>query len=133
MLDFKNLTRKTVPDKTLHLILLIGKNPKYNGYQRGLASIVFTFFDTKTSGGAFKNENRSKKGVAEELYKAIITKINNRKAHSPLCVIDTHYVLLSKYAWVIPFEDKKGITITNAFQKLLHKSNRKPNKIWVGQ
>ena len=44
-----------------------------------------------------------------------------------LCVIDIY----SKYAWVIPLKDKKGITITNAFQKMLDKSNRKPNKIWV--
>ena len=39
----------------------------------------------------------------------------------------------SKYAWVIPLNDKKGITITNAFQKILDKSKRKPNKIWVDQ
>ena len=39
--------------------------------------------------------------------------------------------IISKYAWVIPLKDKKGITITNAFPKILDKSNRKPNKIWV--
>ena len=39
--------------------------------------------------------------------------------------------IISKYAWVIPLKDKKGITITNAFSKILDKSNRKPNKIWV--
>ena len=44
-----------------------------------------------------------------------------------LCVID----IFSKYAWVIPLKDKKGISIVNAFQILLKKSNRKPNKIWV--
>ena len=43
------------------------------------------------------------------------------------CVID----VCSKYAWVIPLKDKKGITITNVFQKFLKKSNRKQNKIWV--
>ena len=36
-----------------------------------------------------------------------------------------------KYAWVIPLKDKKGITITNAFQKTLNESKHKPNKIWV--
>ena len=36
-----------------------------------------------------------------------------------------------KYVWVIPLKDKKGITITNAFQKILKESNRKPNKICV--
>ena len=43
------------------------------------------------------------------------------------CVID----IFSKHAWVIPLKDKKVITITNAFQKILKESNRKPNKIWV--
>ena len=44
-----------------------------------------------------------------------------------LCVID----IISKYVWVIPFKDKRDTTITNAFQKVLDESNRKPNKIWV--
>ena len=44
-----------------------------------------------------------------------------------LCVID----ISSKYAWVIRLNFKKGITITNAFQKLLDDSNCKLNKIWV--
>ena len=36
-----------------------------------------------------------------------------------------------KYAWVIPLKDKKGISITNAFQNILDESNRKPIKIWI--
>ena len=44
-----------------------------------------------------------------------------------LCVIDS----FSKYAWVVPLKDKKGISIVNAFQKILDKSEYKPNKIWV--
>ena len=44
-----------------------------------------------------------------------------------LCVIDIY----SKYAWVVPLKDKKGVSIVNAFQSILKKSNRKPNKIWV--
>ena len=44
-----------------------------------------------------------------------------------LCVIDN----FSKHAWVIPLKDKKGISIVNAFQKILNNSRRKPNKIWV--
>ena len=39
--------------------------------------------------------------------------------------------ILSKYAWVVPLKDKKGVSIVNAFQKILDCSNRKPNKIWV--
>ena len=42
-----------------------------------------------------------------------------------LCVID----IFSKYAWVDPLKDKKGVSIVNAFQKKLDHSNRKPNKI----
>ena len=88
----------------------------------------------------------------EELHKTIIRKLNKR-THSPfiennwcadlaymqfitkfnkgfrflLCVIDIY----SKYAWFIPLKDKKGNTITNAFQQILDESNRIPNKIWV--
>ena len=46
-----------------------------------------------------------------------------------LYVID----LYSKYAFVIPLKDKKGITIVNAFDKIIKQSNKKPNKIWVDQ
>ena len=44
-----------------------------------------------------------------------------------LSVID----IFSKYAWVVPLKDKKGISIANVFQKKLDKSGRNPNKIWV--
>ena len=44
-----------------------------------------------------------------------------------LCVID----IFSKYASVVPLKAKKELTIVNAFQKVLNKSDRKPNKIWV--
>ena len=46
-----------------------------------------------------------------------------------LCVID----IFSKYAWVVPLKDKKGVSIVTAFQSILKQSNRKPNKIWVGK
>ena len=46
-----------------------------------------------------------------------------------MCVIE----IFSEYAWVVPLKDKKGITITNAFQKILKESNRKPKKIWVAK
>ena len=42
-----------------------------------------------------------------------------------LCVID----IFSKYAWFAPLKDKKGVSIVDVFQKNLHDSNRKPNKI----
>ena len=46
-----------------------------------------------------------------------------------LCAID----LFSKYAFVVPLKDKKGISIVNAFHKIIKQSDRKPNKIWVDQ
>ena len=40
--------------------------------------------------------------------------------------------MFSKYTWVVPLKDKKGVTIVNAFQKIISEG-RKPNKIWVDQ
>ena len=54
---------------------------------------------------------------------------HNKGIRYLLCVID----LFSKYAWVVPLKDKKGVSIVNAFQKILNSSKRKPNKIWVDQ
>ena len=50
----------------------------------------------------------------------------NKRIRFLLCVIH----IFGKHAWVVPLKDKKGITITNAFQKFLNESGRKPNKIW---
>ena len=140
--DFKDLNRRTVAYKVLYdKAFNIAKNPKYYGYQRGLASVACNFLDKKTSGGTVKNENISNKELAEELHNPVIRKCDKRKVHSPfadniwdadladmqltskfskgfrflLCAIDIY----SKYAWVILLKDKKGITITNAFQKTL--------------
>ena len=51
----------------------------------------------------------------------------NKEFRFLLCVIDIY----SKYAWVVPLKDKKGVSIVNAFQSILNRSNRKRNKIWV--
>ena len=53
----------------------------------------------------------------------------NKSIKYLLCAID----LYSKYAFVIPLKDKKGISIVNGFNKIIKQSNRKPNKIWVDQ
>ena len=45
-----------------------------------------------------------------------------------LCAID----LFSKYAWVIPLKDKRGVSIVNTFQKIISKG-LEPNKIWIDQ
>ena len=89
--------------------------------------------------------------LADERHKPIIRKFNKRKVYSQfkdntwgvdladmqslsrknkdikylLCAID----LYSKYTFVIPLKDKKGISIVNAFNKIIKQSNRKPNKI----
>ena len=57
----------------------IAKNSKYDGYQRGLASMVYKFFNKKASGSGIKNENISNTNLAEELHKPIIRNFNKRK------------------------------------------------------
>ena len=53
----------------------------------------------------------------------------NKWSRFLLCVIN----LFSKYAWVVPLKDKKGLTVVNVFQSILNNLKRKPNKIWVDQ
>ena len=119
--------------------------------------MVYKFFDKKSTGsGIARNTTKSSSSIlADELRKPIIRKFNKRKVYSQfkdniwgvdladmqslsrknkgikylLCAID----LYSKYAFVIPLKDKKGISIVNAFNKIIKQSNRKPNKIWVDQ
>ena len=141
--DFKDLKRRTASDKILRdKAFNIAKNPKYDGYQRGLASMVYKFFDKKSTlltdksvagGGVANNEIKQNFQLAEELHKPIIRKFKKRKVYSGfkdsiwgadladmqliskfnkgfrflLCVID----LSSKYAWVVPLKDKKGVNV----------------------
>ena len=80
--DFKDLKKRTSADKVLRdKAFNIAKNPKYDGYQRGLASMVYKFFDKKTKGSgvtlankpAFKSLPQNEQ-LAEELHKPIIRK-----------------------------------------------------------
>ena len=121
----------------------------------------FKFFYKKSAslayksgmGTGFKSAIKKNEQLAEELRKPVIRKFEKRKIHSSfrdnicgadvvdiqliikfnkrnrilLCVVD----IFSKYAWFVPLKDKKDITITNTFQKLLDKSGRKPYKIWL--
>ena len=114
------------------------------------------FFDKETKGSGVTLTNKSipqNEQLADELHTPIIGKFKRREVYSAfkdniwaadladmqliskfnkgfkflLCVIDIY----SKYAWVVPLKDKKVIIIADAFQSILKKSNRKPNKICV--
>ena len=77
--DFKDLKRRTVSDKILRdKAFNIAKNHKYDGYQKGLASIVDNFFDKKSAGSGIVNNNnnniKQNLQLAKELLKSIIRK-----------------------------------------------------------
>ena len=74
-LTFKNFTRRTASDKIFYdKAFNIVKNPKYEGCQRGLASMVSQVFDKKALGSGIKNENISNNELPEELHKPILRK-----------------------------------------------------------
>ena len=78
--NFKDWTRWTAADKVLHdKAFNIAKNSKYDGYKRGLTSVVYKFFDKKTSGTGIKNNNVSNKQLANKLDKPITKKFNKKK------------------------------------------------------
>ena len=78
--DFKDLTIETDSDKILCVkAFSIAKTTEYDGYQRGLASMVYKFFDKKASGRGIENENMSDQQLAEELHKPIIRAFKKRK------------------------------------------------------
>ena len=80
----KDLNRRTFADKVLRdKALNVSKNPKYDRYQRSLASMVYKFFDKKSSGSGAKNKNTLNKKLAEELPKPIIRTLNKKKVRSP--------------------------------------------------
>ena len=88
--DFKNLKRRTTADNVLRdKAFNIAKNPKYDLYQRELASMVYKFFDKKTKGGGATLANKSaiksipqNEQLAEELHKPIIRKFKKREVYS---------------------------------------------------
>ena len=150
---FKDLTKRTIADKALrYKAFKIANDQKYDGYQRGLASMVYKFFDKKSQGNGLAN-NKENIQLSDEIHKPIIRKFKKRKVYFSfkdniwgvdladmqllskfnerfrfsLCAID----IFSIYAWVIPLKDKKSISIANGFQKMINDSKRKPNKIWL--
>ena len=78
--DFKDLARRIVSDKILwDKAFNIAKSPKYDGYQKGLASVVYKFFDKKSAKSKMKIKNEQ---LAEKLHKPIIKKFLKRKVYS---------------------------------------------------
>ena len=89
--DFKDLAKRTAADKVLkNKAFNIAKDPKYDGYQRGLAFMVYKFFDKKTKGsGVTTPANKSaiksipqNEQLADELHKPIIGKFKKRRVYS---------------------------------------------------
>ena len=77
----KDLAKRTQSDKVLRdKAFKIASDPKYDGYQRGLASMVYKFFDKKSSGSGIANEPNYQ--LANELHKPIIKKIKKRTVYS---------------------------------------------------
>ena len=130
--DFKDLAKRTFADKVLRdKAFKIASNQKYDGYQRGLASMVYKVFDKKSQGSgrhssstsyrpsssAFQVANNNKENIhlADELHKPIVRKFKKRKVFSSfrdnIWGVDlADMQLLSKfnkgfrflYDWVIP-------------------------------
>ena len=136
--DFKDLKRASdyiLKDKAFN----IAKNPKCDGYQRGLASMVFKLFDKKSTGSGVSVKLELNEQLAKELNKPIIRKFKKRKVYSGfrdniwgadladmqlmrkfnkgfrflLCVID----IFSKYSWVVPLKYKKALVLFMFFKK----------------
>ena len=78
---YKDLNKRAESDKVLkHKAFEIASNPKYDGYDRGLSSMVFKFFDKRSKGCGIKSiPNRQ---LANELHKTIIRKLEKRKFYS---------------------------------------------------
>ena len=73
--NFKDLKRRTQSDKVLKdKAFAIASNPKYDGYQRGLASMVYKYYDKESKGTGIKNEIEKNQQLANELHKSIIRK-----------------------------------------------------------
>ena len=74
----KDLAKRTQTDKFLRdKGFKIANNPKYDGYQRGLALMAYKFFDKKSSGSVIANEPNYQ--LSDELYKPIINKFKKKK------------------------------------------------------
>ena len=71
---YKDLEKRTQSNKVLKGKAFAKKIPKYDGYQRGLASMVYKFFDKESKVSGIKNEIKENQQIANELHKPIIRK-----------------------------------------------------------
>ena len=143
---YKDVENRLISDQIVrNSVYDIVSNPKKDGYQRGLAGMVYKFFNSKVA--SLDKKAMSGKGtennkiLAEELHKPVNKKFDKRKVYSLfkyniwevdladmqslskknkgikylLCALD----LFSKYAFVVPLKDKKGISIVNAFNNII--------------
>ena len=72
--DFKDLAKRPVSDKVLRAIN-IAKNPKYDTWQRDLASMIYNFFGKKSKVGSANNEIKQDQQFVAELHKPIIKNV----------------------------------------------------------
>ena len=81
----KDLAKRTKSDKVLRdKAFKIASDPKYDGYQRGLASMVYKFFDKKSSGSGVVTKSATEPNYqpANELHRQITRKFKRRKVYS---------------------------------------------------
>ena len=138
--DFKDLNRGIFADKVLcDKAFNIAKDTKYDGYQPGPASMVYKLSDNSGVNAHADNEIKQNHQLSGELHEPIIRNFRkrtvyyglknniwgadladmqliskfNKRFRILLCVIG----IFSKYAWVVPLKDRKGVN-TNVFQKI---------------
>ena len=77
----KDLAKITESDKVLRdKTFKIVSDPKYDSYQRGLAAMVYKFFDKNSSGSGVANEPNYQ--LASELHRQVFRKFKRRKVYS---------------------------------------------------
>ena len=113
--DHKDLINRTEADKVLRdKAYNIASNPKYNGYQRGLASMVYKFFDKMSMGSGIKKDMtkstaRSSLTLADELHKPVIKKFSKRKV----------YLQVKDNTWGVDLADIQSLSRKNKGIKYL--------------
>ena len=106
----KDLAKRTQSDKVLRdKAFKIASDPKNDGYQRGLASTVYKFFD-KNLMNFFKNSS-----FRDNIWGIDLTDVQSLSKYYNgikylLCAVDI-------YAWVVPLKYKKGVSIVNGISK----------------